>query len=355
MKLHKRTGWQVGDTFFNNKWDAIQYATDNPQSYKAYCNDDTWDNADWTIAPEQDIKQLEKNHAEYLRNKYKTLALFFSGGVDSSTILDTFIKNKIPLDYIFVWYQHDYNASYSKDIRLAMQYLEQNKSKLMGAKIICGEKLDHFEGNSIYNFKNDVRDINWGLRFHHWGHAENLRFRQPDIYDEVNEDGCIVTGSNKPYVFKDEKGFYMQHVDRDDESWGQPFLVEMFWLGKDPTLQIKQCHLAKQWLEEHDLSNSNKIYKSSDTEKFWSFNKSFGRTSIDEFFYQKNCFGEKIEDEYFSQGYSKENSNSYCAEYFKEWRHTESYNNLVLEIDKIDKKFIKDGALGWLTKKRYLE
>jgi hypothetical protein len=79
---NKRTGWQVGDKFFDNKWHAVQYATDNPLPYNVYCQNSTWDKVDWTIEPEQDIKQLEKNHAKYLRDKYETLLLFFSGGVD---------------------------------------------------------------------------------------------------------------------------------------------------------------------------------------------------------------------------------------------------------------------------------
>jgi hypothetical protein len=355
MNFNNRTGWQVGDTFFDNKWDAIQYATDNPQAYKAYCNDSTWNNVDWTIEPDQDMQQLQKNHAEYLRNKYKTLALFFSGGVDSSTILDTFIDNKIPLDYICVWYVNEHTASYNKDVHLAMQYLEQNKSKLMGAKIIYGKKLDIFEGNSIYNFKKDIRDIHNTLRIHHCGHQENLELRRPDIYREIEEDGCIISGANKPYVYKDQKGFYAQHIDRDDENWGQP-LLEMFWLGKDPTLQIKQCHLAKQWLKKHNLSNANEIYKSNDTAKFWSLNKSFGRTSIDKFFHWKGAFGDMIDDKYFSQGYNKNWGISYDANYFKEWQHTESYYNLILELDKIDKKFVENyWSHGWFAEKRYLD
>lgn len=357
MNLRKpSTGWQVGDEFFNNKWDAIRYASSNdPQSYKAYLNDDTWDSADWTVEPEQDIKLLQKNHAEYLRNKYKTLVLFYSGGVDSSTVLNTFIENKIPLDYIFVWYVNEPDLAYNRDVQLAMQYLKENESKLMGAKVFYEKKADHFEGNSIYNFKEDIHNVNYQLRFHHVGHAHNLKIRHPEIYNKVEDDGCIITGSNKPYVFKDENGFYMQHVDFDDENWGRP-LLEMFWKGEDPTLQIKQCHIAKRWLEKHNLTNSNAIYKSDDIDKFWDFNQSFGRMSIHEFFYQKHCFGDQIEDEYFSQSYGRTWGNSYFANYFKNWQYSESYYNLISEIDKLDKRFIENHkVVGWLTEKRYLD
>ena len=87
------TGWQVGNEIFSNKWLAIQSASKNPQlSYRAYCNDPTWDQADWTQEPKETITDLEIGHCEYLRKKYKTLVLFYSGGVDSNTILEHFIK-----------------------------------------------------------------------------------------------------------------------------------------------------------------------------------------------------------------------------------------------------------------------
>ena len=355
MSLYRSTGWRVGDTVFDNKWDAIQCASTTPQPYHAYCNDDTWNDADWTAEPDKDMEQLQKEHAEYLRNKYKTLVLFYSGGVDSSTVLNTFIKNKIPLDYIFVWYVNDPAKSYNKDVHLAMQYLEENKSKLMGAKIYYEKKLEHFEGNSIYNFKKPICNVNFQLRFHHNGNIESLELRQPEICNAIKQDGCIITGSNKPYVYKDDNGFYMRHIDVEDENWGQPH-TEMFWLGKDPTLQIKQCHLAKQWLLRHNSTDTNTVYKSEDTDTFWDLNQSFGRESINEFFYQKHCFSDQIDDEYFSQKYGRTWGNSHWANYFKEWQYTESYYELKEELDSIDKKFVDNyQAIGWITEKRYLD
>ena len=353
-----RSGWYVGPMFyefFDNKWDAIEYASTSNNHYKAYLNDASWDKADWTREPTESIEQLQKNHAEYLREKYNTLVLFYSGGVDSSTVLNTFIKNKIPLDYIYVQYVEDPDKSFNKDVHLAMQYLKENKDKLLGAEVLYEKKLDHHEGNSIYNFKEQLREVNWQLRFHHIGLSTDLKIRQPNIYKKVEDNGCIIAGSNKPYVYRDKKGFYTQYVDEDDENWGDHFL-EMFWLGEDPSLQIKQCHLAKQWLEERNLTRTDKIYQSEDTVQFWSLNQSFGRESIDEFFFQKHCFSDYVGDRYFRQHYGKKWGNSHWAEYFKNWHGTQSYFDLIKQLDKLDKKFMHtDKPIGWLTEKRYLE
>ena len=353
------TGWQVGNEIFSNKWLAIQSASKNPQlSYRAYCNDPTWHQADWTQEPKETITDLEIGHCEYLRKKYKTLVLFYSGGVDSNTILEHFIKNKIPLDYICVCYVKESQLPFNKDTQLAIENLKKNESKLMGAKILYTNKLDHNEGNSIFNYKGDITKINFQLRFHHASHPIQLKKRYPDVYKKVEDNGCIITGVNKPYVYYDEtNGYHMYHVDRDDENWGQPYL-EMFWLGSNPALQIKQCHLAKKWLIKNNRKSTNSIYKGDDEKMFWDLNQSIGRKSMNTYFHKKHCFGEKIEDQYFSQEYGKNWHNQYYANYFNIFKKTKEYIDLsktIYELEQKDNRFFsKYEALGWLTTKRSL-
>lgn len=352
------TGWQVGEQLFYNKWDAVQHATDKKLPYNAYLNNNKWNSADWTQEPTESIEQLQKNYAEYLREKYKTLVLFYSGGPDSQVILDTFIDNNIPIDYIWLHYVGEYSQPHNKDIHLAMQYLEQNKSKLMSAEILCERYLETPEGNSICNFKGILRDVNYQSRFHHCGNGEILQLRQPNVYRKVEDNGCIITGSNKPYVFKDDNGFYMQHVDCDDENWGQPY-HEMFWLGEDPALQIKQCHLAKKWLEQNEFLETPKIYQDKNSGNFLSLNLAIGRKFINKHFNKKLCFGSWIEDNYFGQHYGKNWCNSYWVNDFNNWKESNSYHNLVrITKQEVDKKFLNDHDLrlvGWLTEKRYLD
>jgi hypothetical protein len=48
------------------------------------------------------LKTLYKERAQQLRENYDELILYYSGGADSHNILQTFLKNKIKLDYVFV-------------------------------------------------------------------------------------------------------------------------------------------------------------------------------------------------------------------------------------------------------------
>lgn len=355
----RKYGWTVGEKLFTNKWQAISYATKNPKlTYHAYCNDHTWDQANWTQEPKESITDLEIQHCEYLRKKYKTLVLFYSGGVDSHTVLENFLENKIPLDYICVCYVKEPQLTFNKDTQLAIEYLRQNESRLMGAKILYTSKLNHNEGNSIFNYKGDITQINFQLRFHHAGHRHVLKNRYPDVYEQIIKNGCIITGVNKPYVYYDsENGYHMYHVDYDDENWGQPYL-EMFWQGVDPKLQIKQCHLAKKWLIENKHNSTNTIYKSNDDVLFWDLNKSFGRKSMNDYFHKKYCFGETVHDQYFSQGYGSNWHNKYYADYMSSFQNTKAYVDLtkkLTQLEKDDDRFISNyKLLGWITTKRYL-
>ena len=66
-----------------------------------------------------------------------------------------------------------------------------------------------------------------------------------------------------------------------------------------------------------------------------------------------------LEDEYFSQHYHPANSNSIYANYFKFFKESKEYQNLIKDIEKLQKKdprfFSNYKILGWFNKKRYLD
>lgn len=59
-----------------------------------------WDTINWKVEPSKSFDELKTERAFQLRDKYKYLILYFSGGGDSNTVLNTFLKNKIFIDEI---------------------------------------------------------------------------------------------------------------------------------------------------------------------------------------------------------------------------------------------------------------
>jgi hypothetical protein len=85
---------------FSSKIQAIQYSKQN--NIKIWFNyyDDTWSKLNWSIEPTQSLEYYYKEHALSIRDNYDYVILCYSGGYDSTNILETFYYNNIKLDKI---------------------------------------------------------------------------------------------------------------------------------------------------------------------------------------------------------------------------------------------------------------
>lgn len=113
--------YKVRGKQFASKMQAFLYAStlDNARvTYHYY--DEVWDTALslYKYNPNTVLSEMYKNRALQLRETYDYLILNFSGGVDSTTILETFINNNIKLDEVYVRWPKRLvdNKSYTPDI-----------------------------------------------------------------------------------------------------------------------------------------------------------------------------------------------------------------------------------------------
>lgn len=97
--------WTVADRHFFNKAECFRYAS-SIKNYNISYNwfRSTFDSLDWTTESFLNLDKLYLERALQIRNKYKHVMLAFSGGIDSTNILDTFLENNIQLDEIVCWY-----------------------------------------------------------------------------------------------------------------------------------------------------------------------------------------------------------------------------------------------------------
>jgi len=97
--------WQVAGRKFFGKMDCLQYAS-KIKDYKItyHCFDHAYSSLDWTKEPTESLDDIYKRRAKQLRDKYDYIMLSFSGGADSTNMLDTFIKNKIHVDEVVSYY-----------------------------------------------------------------------------------------------------------------------------------------------------------------------------------------------------------------------------------------------------------
>jgi hypothetical protein len=263
----------------------------------------------------------------------------------------------------------------------AIRYLLQNQHLYPNTKLVfTDEKLSTLEKmkdtNTIFDFTGDISAVNFHLRYVPYGGDVCLRFKKeyPDLFGQLEDNnGCIVVGSNKPMVHRDSEGFWFTPMDVQDSNieyyHGNTIqkseLLEFFWTGSNPLLQIKQCHMVKKWMKAHDVSNANTVYKGRDPCAFKSINASFGREPpTGDIFSLKNGYGQVTNVAYMNQDFGTLGSTSVYAEILQsnavEDRLKKLHNMLsAYNADPKFKQFLsyrdrKFDLHGWLAKPRFL-
>lgn len=98
--------YAVNERIFTSKIQAFIHASSLPivGEVKYHFYDSVWDTALATYIhnPNVNLEEMYKIRALQIRDSYDYLILNFSGGADSTTILETFIKNNIKLDEVYV-------------------------------------------------------------------------------------------------------------------------------------------------------------------------------------------------------------------------------------------------------------
>ena len=100
-QFKNRLGYYLvnGQKFFN-KTQALLQGFKIGQPITWVFNDDVYGNINWAEPININLTELYRQRAEQLRRDYDYLALYFSGGADSTNILHAFIDNNIFLDEI---------------------------------------------------------------------------------------------------------------------------------------------------------------------------------------------------------------------------------------------------------------
>lgn len=83
---------------YTNQIDAVL----SNKKCNLYFYDKEMSNVNWMIEPSESLDTLYKARAQYIRDKYKYVILCYSGGHDSTNILETFYYNNIHIDEILV-------------------------------------------------------------------------------------------------------------------------------------------------------------------------------------------------------------------------------------------------------------
>lgn len=100
--LRKNGYYIVGTKYYAHKMNALIEATQSRNKIQWEFGSDVFDKINWRQSVNIGLSELYRMRAQQLRDKYDYLILAFSGGADSTNVLDSFLNNNIHLDEVLV-------------------------------------------------------------------------------------------------------------------------------------------------------------------------------------------------------------------------------------------------------------
>ena len=208
--------YAVRSRLFKSKVEAYVHASSHniPTSeIKYHFCDEAWKAAikQFTYNPNISLNVYYVNRAKQLRDRFDYLILYFSGGADSTTILDTFLKNNIKLDEVFVKWPK--NVKYIPDninktpFNMVSEWDYSIKPKLdrlrethPEIKIVVGDWTDNLHNININHSLLEVQNHNFGLP--NFGQSEMVSPSSHDLEGKGVKVGHIF-GIDKPNIVYD--------------------------------------------------------------------------------------------------------------------------------------------------------
>jgi len=225
------------------------------------------------IEPWESFEELCNQRAAQLRAKYDYLVLAFSGGTDSFTVYDSFVRNNIHIDHIICYYMEtdcgfdkgaaDWLVANHLDPRTKITILDPNKIPPIAFR----------SEDWIY----DNRAVNY--RYRHL--LPNFEFVESCRLEACGKSFAVVSGHEKPHLILDHKQWYMTFLDQPTQCVMGLDNCEMFFISADmPQLHIKQCHMLARFLTTYAKRMTKRTFFTSPLEhgiNYLQWNHAFGR------------------------------------------------------------------------------
>lgn len=259
--------YQVGEHKFYSKLEAahLHDSTGLPMTWNF--NELAFSACRWDIEPDQSLEELYRQRAQQIRDRYDYLVLWFSGGADSSNVLNSFINNGIKLDEVASYVNYEatgdrFNFLNGEIFNVAVPKIEQVKQKQPDIKHtildLTKQTLDHFTAKEtkfdwIYHMNGYFNPNNAA--------KQDIKLRESHWRDMIaaGKRVCFIHGIDKPRINKVQNNYYFRFVDLIDTAVsGQVQMLNrpwdfdelFYWTPDLPEIVIKQAHVVKRFLNQ---------------------------------------------------------------------------------------------------------
>ena len=247
-------------------------------------NDAVFSTHPWHIDTQEDIKKLYKKRAEQIREKYDYIVIWYGGGADSFTVVNSFRENNIHVDEIAQYHAYEgektWNCYMNKEVKdvaipQTLEFLKSmphTKHRLVDYTSII--KSVYSEDDNKFNF---IYKANKSF-----GPDQLARtyFREKILdYRNIIASGkklCFVWGCDLPPVVYDETNdyYYLQFRDIIDGAAVGPRTQmlgrqeehdELFYWSPDAMdLMARQAHIIMNYLRNPPKQDLDSLYLSTD-------------------------------------------------------------------------------------------
>lgn len=253
-------------TIFMSKIQATEYGIKTGQKISFYYHDNEWDKCDWTSEPVNSLDYYYKEQAQRIRDTYDYVILCYSGGYDSTNILETFHFNNIKLDKIITVGALSQDSASGVDenhngelYHNVFPYIKELGLESITEVYDYTTYFSNINNFSITQYTNEWADYTGG-----WYSPHNFFWRDLEKFvvpaGLENKKVAIIFGRDKPALFYGPSskpqgslglnGFYFR--DNSVNSYGNIKgtdncdRINFYWDPLAPNILIKQLHIIKK-------------------------------------------------------------------------------------------------------------
>ena len=232
-------GYNVdGRTFYNPFLAFLHGAHNTPhETPKFVCYDSVFKDLNWTVEPDESIRELIDTRTRQLAQRYDKIILAFSGGTDSITVYNSFVRQNIFIDEIIISYSPYTDAH---PVANADWLVKNHPDKNTRITVLNRNDPKYY---TKFESENWVLENQGNLGYFNLS-APGAYFYQHCCDNWGYTKWCMVIGYEKPNIIRENNQWLAVHLDKVIKpSLSYPNL-EYFFLTPDfPKLHIKQNHL----------------------------------------------------------------------------------------------------------------
>jgi len=250
--------YTVGHQKTFSKIQALIWANGDPSRVDFHYLTGIWDRWNWTEEPQESIQSMIDRRARQIRDSHDHVALWFSGGYDSQTILDSFVRQGLRIDEMLTYkrnYFRHWSATAEQDAALA-QALELQKTiwpNLLISEVFYTPEIliDYYRRFGADWILQPAFQATLSKADRPFLYNQNPAFRQALDHRRRAD----LEGREKPRLLIENGWWHAIGLDVVSEYQMDSRSIQFYTTADMPELEIKQAWLMVHWLESLPFSD----------------------------------------------------------------------------------------------------